>query len=142
MAKAKKPAATTGETKAIEPAAPKAAAKKKSAVKAPAAPAAPMIDTGMAAETAAKMVGAKLSSTPTMGGGEAGAPSKESSAFKQMKDSLNKPASTTMANFLDKSGGPGGKKSNMPFSGPKQVGRNQTFGADVNRTGVPRRTGG
>ena len=26
--------------------------------------------------------------------------------------------------------------------GGKQVGRNQTFGADVNRSGIPRRTGG
>ena len=34
------------------------------------------------------------------------------------------------------------KKSNQPLGGPKQVGRNQTFGADVNRSGVPRRTPG
>ena len=36
----------------------------------------------------------------------------------------------------------GQKKSNLPMGGGKQVGRNQTFGADVNRAGVPRRTGG
>ena len=39
---------------------------------------------------------------------------------------------------------PGSKKSGTPFGaiGGKQAGRNQTFGADVNRSGVPRRTGG
>ena len=34
------------------------------------------------------------------------------------------------------------KKSNLPFGGGKQVGHNQTFGADVTRSGVPRRTAG
>jgi hypothetical protein len=28
------------------------------------------------------------------------------------------------------------------MGGRKQIGHNQTFGADVNRAGVPRRTGG
>lgn len=141
MAKAKKTETAASEKKSSEASAAKGA-KKKQPAKAQAAPAAPMIDTGMAAETAAKLVGAKVSATPATGGSEGAGASKQSSAFKQMKDSLNKPASGAMASFLDKAGGPVGKKSSTPFGGPKQVGRNQTFGADVNRTGVPRRTGG
>ena len=65
----------------------------------------------------------------------------ESSMFKQMKAGLNKPASSAMGGLLDKSGGPLQKKPNQPFGG-KQVGHNQTFGADVTRSGVPRRTSG
>jgi hypothetical protein len=65
---------------------------------------------------------------------------KESASFKNLKDSLNKPTSGGLGgNF----GGIGAqKKSGQNFGGGKQVGRNQTFGADVNRAGVPRRTGG
>jgi hypothetical protein len=65
---------------------------------------------------------------------------KESAAFKQLKQNIARPAAS----------GPGGilsnpisqKKSNQPFGGQQQKGHNQTFGADVNRAGVPRRTGG
>jgi len=68
-----------------------------------------------------------------------GAARQESASFKQLKEGLNKPASS-VGNLL---GAPAGqKKSNLPFGGQKQSFRNQTFGADVNRTGVPRRTGG
>jgi hypothetical protein len=59
-----------------------------------------------------------------------------------MKQGLTKPASATMSNLLDKAGGPEQKKSHLPTHASQQVGRNQTFGADVNRSGVPRRTGG
>jgi len=45
-----------------------------------------------------------------------------------------------MENVLDKSGPSGSRRSDQP-KGP-QVGHNQTFGADVNRAGVPRRTPG
>jgi hypothetical protein len=123
MAKSKK-SETTGE--------------KKKSTKA-AAPAPSLINTSFAAESAAKLIGAKMSAgshAPT------GAAPKESALFKQMKQGLSKPASTTMSNLLEKAGGPEQKKSHLPTHGGQQVGRNQTFGADVNRTGVPRRTGG
>ena len=49
--------------------------------------------------------------------------------------------------MLDKTALPGTRKGgNQPFAGPRSfgggTGRNQTFGADVNRSGVPRRTSG
>ena len=64
----------------------------------------------------------------------------EDGSFKQLKESLLKPTVQ----------GPGGlltpqvqhKKINTGFGGRNQVGHNQTFGADVNRSGVPRRTSG
>ena len=103
----------------------------------------PMIDTSLAASTAAAMI---LNRAVTGGGGgtpQAGAnqpAKKESASFKNLKDSLNKPTAGGLGgNF----GGIGAqKKSGQNFGGGKQVGRNQTFGADVNRAGVPRRTGG
>ena len=111
---------------------------KKKAAKTPPAAAA-FFNASFAAESAAKLVGAKIvagSQTPT------GAAPKESAAFRQMKQGLTNPASATMSNLLDKAGGPEQKKSHLPTHASQQVGRNQTFGADVNRSGVPRRTGG
>jgi hypothetical protein len=52
---------------------------------------------------------------------------------------LNKPHSTTVSNLLEKSHGPEPTKMHPHL---KQVGKNQTFGADVTRSGVPRRTPG
>ncbi len=98
----------------------------------------PLVDTNLAAQAAAKRVVAGLG--PTMAG--SAVPVRESAAFKHLKDSLSKPASSGLAGMLDKTAGPSQKQSNTPFHGGKQLGRNQTFGADVNRTGVPRRTGG
>ena len=98
-----------------------------------------MIDNNLAAESAAKFVVAKLS---TGSSSSPGTPVKESSAFKSMKDGLNKPVGSSLANMLDSTSGVLNKKANQPFNASKQVGRNQTFGADVNRAGVPRRTGG
>jgi len=119
MAKAKK--AATGTPK------------KKTTTAAPTG--APVIDTAQLAVAAAKSVGAKASLNPPA------ASSKESAGFKQLRDSLNHPtAAGSMANVLNQAAGPENKKSNAPQFGGKQVGR--TFGADVNRTGVPRRTGG
>lgn len=135
MAKAKKT-----ETSGSAPKAARGTAKKSTKAK-PTTPAVPLIDTGLAAEVAAKNLVAKV----TTGGpsGAAGqAPAKESAGFKNLKASLEHPAGHSMANLLEKTAGPGQKKSNLPFHGGKQVGRNQTFGADVNRAGVPRRTGG
>ena len=142
MAKAKKQ--QTAEEMAAAGAAPaggkKAAGKKpakaaKSAV--PAKTGVPQIDTSLAAQTAARLVANK-----DLLGNSQNAPERkqESSSFKQLKESLNKPAGAGPASFLQNTAP--SKKANTPFSGFNQVGRNQTFGADVNRTGVPRRTGG
>ena len=93
-------------------------------------------DTTLAAASAAALVG---SGKPSAGG----TPKKESSIFRQLKDGLNPAPVQAIGNVLDKSGAAGAKPSNLPFDqGGQQVGHNQTFGADVNRAGVPRRTGG
>jgi hypothetical protein len=121
MAKSKKPAAK----------------KQEKSEKSSQARSAPVIDTAAAAAAAAALVAGGIT-TPSPEA--ATAPRKESSMFKQIKQGMaNKPA---LGGILDK-GGSASKKSGSPFGhGYKQVGHNQTFGADVNRTGVPRRTGG
>jgi len=133
MAKKGAPAEGPGKT-APKPAAPK-----------PAVSRAPMIDTNRAAAAAASMVVhrdiASSVAAPATGAAPAQPePSRqESASFKQLKQGLNKPAAS-VGNLLGTP--PGQKKSNLPFGGQKPSFRNQTFGADVNRTGVPRRTGG
>jgi len=96
---------------------------------------APLIDTSLAANAAAALVGNKA---PLAGG--SGGKKKESAAFKQLKAGLNKPSAGALGGAF----GPTGqsKKSHQPFGGGKQTGHSQTFGADVNRSGVPRRTPG
>jgi hypothetical protein len=113
---------------------------KKNSVKTKSTPASgsPLVDTDLAAAAAAKRVAAGLGPA----GGGSNLPVRESSAFKSMKDGLSKPALGGLAGILDKTAGPSQKQSNAPFHSGKQTGRNQVFGADVNRTGVPRRTGG
>ena len=63
-----------------------------------------------------------------------------------MKQNLAKPGGSGLDSVLDKTASPGSRKAEVPYAGPKSLGgsggRNQTFGADVNRTGVPRRTSG
>jgi hypothetical protein len=133
MAKAKKEkAATAPKAAAPKAEAQKAASKARKAPK-PAAPPPPLIDTSLAAQAAAKMVANR--DLLAQGTGE----KRQSGSFKQLKDQLLKPATQ----------GPGGilqpkesQKKFNPILGRNQVGHNQTFGADVNRTGVPRRTGG
>jgi hypothetical protein len=132
MAKAKKSdsasksEAPAGEKKPAKKAAAKAAAPQVN-------PAVPSIDTSAAAAAAARLVAHRdqLGSS-----GE----KKESSSFKQLKESLHKPAIQGPASFLQNTAPV--KKGNLPFGGRNQVGHNQTFGADVNRSGVPRRSGG
>jgi hypothetical protein len=98
---------------------------------------APPINTALAASAAAALVGNKV----PLNSPSTGAPRKESASFKHLKESLNKPASGGLTSFLDSSSIQ--KKTNTPFTpGAKQVGQNQTYGADVTRTGVPRRTAG
>jgi hypothetical protein len=134
MAKAKK---TTAPNSDAPVTAKQASARPKQP---PAATLAPMVDTQMAAQSAAKQLVAHLApstATPPTG--------KESTSFKLMKQNLAHPAASGLDSVLDKTALPGSRKPNVPFAGPKSVGaggRNQTFGADVNRTGVPRRTSG
>jgi hypothetical protein len=136
MAKSKKQSGAQPAGEQPAPAA-KAGGKKAGGPKAKSAPATsagtPMIDTSLAAAAAARMV-ANRDLLNTAG------PKKESGSFKQLKENLNKPAVTGPASFLQSTAPQ--KKSNLPFGGRNQVGHNQTFGADVNRSGVPRRTGG
>ncbi len=128
MAKAKKESTPQG-----------AAAKKPAPKKPPAASDGIFVDTSLAAESAARLLAARVSTKPTA----PDAPARQESAmFKQLKGGLTKGAGQTMTNMLEKQGGPSQKKSSTPFGPNQQIGRNQTFGADVNRAGVPRRTGG
>lgn len=138
MAKAKK--SEKSEEKAeSKPAAKKAAPAKKKSTTTAAPQGTPLVDTNLAAQTAARMLAAGAHAKQAQQGQQ---PQKsESSLFKQLKAGLNKPAGSTMGGLLDKSSGPLQKKPNQPFGG-KQVGHNQTFGADVTRSGVPRRTSG
>jgi hypothetical protein len=130
--KVEKPARKPPTTQAAaEDTSKKAESKPRTGAAAPAG--APVIDTSLAANAAAAMVANKVS------GGTA-APKKESAAFKQLKAGLNKPSAGAMGGAFGIAGQQ--KKSNLPHHGGKQVGHNQTFGADVNRTGVPRRTPG
>jgi len=137
MAKSKKqPAGDTAA--AATPAAKKPPARKAPKPKAPPAAAGmPLIDTSLAAEAAAKMVKHRdlLAPQPEPEGEK-----RESAAFKQLKESLSKPAAQGPAAFLQST--TPNKNFNLPLGNRKQVGHNQTFGADVNRSGVPRRTGG
>jgi hypothetical protein len=64
----------------------------------------------------------------------------DSAAFKKLKEGLTKPSTQGLSSFISNSAPT--KKSGMPFGVHNQKTRGQTFGADVNRTGVPRRTGG
>ncbi|HEY8668922.1 MAG TPA: hypothetical protein VIL86_19900 [Tepidisphaeraceae bacterium] len=96
----------------------------------------PVIDTNLAAESAAKMLSAKKPQEAAAAGG--GAEGKDSHTIKQIKESLNRPAAFgggTLGNLT------GPKKSNLPLHGGQQRGHNQTF-ANFNRAGVPRRTPG
>ena len=140
MAKSK---STDGAGEKAKKPAPKTAAKSKAPAKSKGTgPAiAPQIDTALAAQTAAKMIGAKLAVSPAATG-----EARESAAFKNLKQNLNQPHSAALSNLLDKTGGAGQRRPNLPAFGNTQANRNvshnQTFGADVNRAGVPRRTGG
>jgi len=98
----------------------------------------PAIDASAAASNAARMVGAKLSSAV---GGPVGPVKPESTGFRNMKQNLNKPASSTLGGLLDKTTPVGTRKPQIGGF-MKQVGHSQTIGHEANRTSVPRRTGG
>jgi hypothetical protein len=140
MAKSKSTQTTAAAAKKPAAGKPKSTSKGK-----PVAADAPQIDTALAAQNAAKLVGAKFggsAGSQAAAGGEA----RESAAFKTLKQNVNQPQSGSLASVLDKAAGPGQRRPNLPAFGGYQSGRsvsrNQTFGADVNRAGVPRRTGG
>lgn len=147
----KKPAggskASGGTKKAAPQGKPDAKARTPAKPEGAGAGAMPMIDTNLAAAAAANMLlsrsaGANAPATsgaePAGRAGDAGDGDKrETSAFKQLKQSLG---SQGLGNLLG--GAQAGKKSNQSFGGGPQVRRNQTFGADVSRVNVPRRTGG
>jgi hypothetical protein len=116
------------------------AAKKGPAKAPPAKGLGSVVDTNLAAQSAARMLAAGISAKPTASD-TAAEPQQESAMFKQLKGGLAKGAGQAMNSLLDKHGGPTQKKT-PSFGFGQQIGRNQTFGADVNRTGVPRRTGG
>jgi hypothetical protein len=137
MAKANKSEATK------KPAAKKAPARKAPAKKSASATSEPLVDTSLAAQNAAKLLAAGLPhKAATTGGGAPSGTKSESSMFKNLKQGLAKPHLTGLDSVLNKSAPTDSKRSNLPFGGGKQVGHNQTFGADVNRAGVPRRTPG
>jgi hypothetical protein len=141
MAKKKsEPSATDAPKKS----AAKSGAKSKSAK--PAAPtAAPMVDTAFAAQAAARMLTAKAGGITSSAAPSSTAPAgekKETSAFKQMKQSMTKPHAAGVGNILNSTISPAAKKGNLPFHGGRQVGHNQTFGSDASKNFVPRRTGG
>ena len=96
--------------------------------------AAPMVDTNLAAQAAAKMLVAKKSesSASTRKGG---------GLINQLKAQLNRQSSASVSGMLDKSAPTGAKKPHLPFGG-KQVAHHQTYGGDITRSGVPRRTPG
>lgn len=144
MAKAKKTATPISEAPVPEtpkkPAAkakPVAKAVAKPVVKA-VAPVAPIVNTSLAAENAARMIGAKAGGFSSITAGS----KKETSAFKQMKESFTKPHAAGIGNMLNSTISPAAKKNNQPFQVGKQVGHNQTMGSEATRTSVPRRTGG
>lgn len=136
MAKSKKtelkspPASTAGKKSA----GPKSAASQSTGL--------PAIDTNLVAQVAAAAVSNKALLHESQADDPPSGDKKESSTFKHLKESLAKPGSATLNQFLHNTTHPAAKKSNLPFGGGKQVGHNQTFGADVTRSGVPRRTPG
>lgn len=97
-----------------------------------------MVDTSFAAEAAARMLAAraKLGTAPPTAGTDA---QRESGAFKQMKENLNKPAAGGISSAMGNTFGP--NKTNLPNPDKGHVVRDQTT-SNVNRVNVPRRTGG
>ena|SRR5437868_4542258 len=143
-AAAKKPAAVKKTTTKSAASKTKSTAVKKATTKSRkhAAPAsggaAPMVDTSFAAEAAARMLTAraKMGNVQASAGGEE---QRESGMFKQMKESINKPAAGGLSTAMGNTFGP--NKTNLPNPDKGHVVRDQTT-SNVNRVNVPRRTGG
>jgi hypothetical protein len=99
---------------------------------------APMVDTSFAAESAARMLAARAKMGNAPASSQAEAP-RESGAFKQMKENLNKPTGGGINTAMGNTFGP--NKTNLPNPDKGHVVRDQTT-SNVNRVNVPRRTGG
>jgi hypothetical protein len=103
----------------------------------PGAKPAPSFDATFAIEAAAAMVGgrsARATPKPVR---------RESLEFRLLKEEINEPGMQSLDQLLDSTDKTVSKRTHRPMEHNKgQVGHNQTFGADVNRSGVPRRTGG
>lgn len=100
------------------------------------------IDTNLAAQAAARMLLARATGTQPTDNAPT-TPRENSSAFKQMKQSMDKGHLSGIDGMLASTSDPAAKKIAPGNSvRNKQVGHNQTFGADVNRASIPRRTGG
>jgi hypothetical protein len=136
MAKAKKTesASTDAKAPAKKPAAKKASGGK-SAAKPAAAPAGlPMIDTDLAAASAAQMLLARKNLT-------AGAPAPSSGVVDRLKQDAAKPQKALNSLFHSTAPKQAGH-SHLPHQQQHQSARAQTKGADVARANVPRRTAG
>jgi hypothetical protein len=97
---------------------------------------APLVDTTLAAQNAARTLAARAklgSAAATPESAE-----KESGSFKQLKESLNKPAAHVVNNTIG--GILGGHKSSLPNTGFGQTFHNQVQGGP--KFNVPRRTNG
>jgi 3-oxoacyl-ACP reductase-like protein len=137
MAKAKKSEPAASAKSSPKKSAPeKKAPEKKAAARKPAPGGSTMINTDFAAQAAARMLMAKKSGAQL----NTTVDKKESSAFKQLKDNLANPHLTSMDTMLNSTAAPGASKS--PLHQQNQKGHQQTYNADVTRTGVPRRTPG
>ena len=127
----------TTELTSVASSAKKPVRKLKKAAQGPTA--APMIDTTLAAQHAARILAARAKLGSAAEGVYPESAAKESGNFKQLKESLNRPASHAVSSALGTSFGQ--QKSNLPTPGQKQVAHNQTQGV-VSRVNVPRRTAG
>jgi len=100
------------------------------------------IDTTLAVEAAA----AFISGRGGRGGhnaAKAAGKKRESLEFQLLKEEINEPGLQSLDNMLEQTDSTATKRSSLPtehFKG--NVGHNQTFGPDLTRSGVPRRTGG
>jgi hypothetical protein len=119
-------------------AAKKAPAKSKKPAQAGGMGGMPMVDTSFAAESAARMLAARAKMGNAQQAPQADA-QRESGAFKQMKESLNKPGAGGLSSAMGNTFGP--NKTNLPNPDKGHVVRDQTT-SNVNRVNVPRRTGG
>ena len=141
-AAAKKTTTKTAAAKHAAPKAapPKAAAKSKKQTQFGGGGAPPMVDTNFAAEAAARMIAGRARLAKSGPQAQPAAESdRESGSFKQMKESINKPAAGGMAAAMGNTFGP--NKSNLPNPDKGHVVRDQTS-SNVNRVNVPRRTAG
>ena len=91
-----------------------------------------MVDTSFAAEAAARMLAARAKMGNAQQAPQAAA-QRESGAFKQMKESLNKPAAGGISSAMGNTFGP--NKSNLPTPDKGHVVRDQTT-SNINRVNV------